>query len=211
MVRTALLALCLVLGACAAKGGADPLSDAPERHRADSFAYAVADSYAETLKLWREPEDVNAWIGGRFSYDMQRAMRLSESQRGKSGPVPIYEPEAFFKHPSGVCVDLSRFAVETLQRIRPDLNARYLMLEFAPLTVQGNTLRLHWMAVFQRDGVWYAFADSKRPGHLAGPYQDLNAFIAEYGQYRNRKIVSFQVRESYKKTRARRSATPETP
>jgi hypothetical protein len=83
--------------------------------------------------------------------------------------LPIYQPHKFFAAPSGVCVDLSRFAVETLRHIDPDARASYLMIEFAPVTIGGNTLRRHWLASFTRDGKYYFFADSKRPGHIAGP------------------------------------------
>ena len=37
----------------------------------------------------------------------------------------------FFAAPSGICEDLSRFAVETLRQIDPDAKARYVMIEFS--------------------------------------------------------------------------------
>ena len=111
-----------------------------------------AASYQQALQVWRTPEDVNAWIGARFEYDRSRAMLLSETQRSRSGQLPIYQPQEFFAAPSGVCVDLSRFAVETLRHIDPDARASYLMIEFAPVTIGGNTLRMHWLASFTRDG-----------------------------------------------------------
>ena len=96
-------------------------SDAPEPRSLRSVAYKDAPSYAYALQLWQTPEDVNAWIGAKFQYDVARAMALSESQRGRSGSLPIHSPTDFFADPSGVCVDLSRFAVETLQQIDPDV------------------------------------------------------------------------------------------
>jgi hypothetical protein len=120
--------------------------------------------------MWRSAEDVNDWIGARFDYDMQRALRLSETQRNNAGPLPIPAPETFFGAPRGVCVDLSRFAVETLRTVDPASKPAYVMIEFAPVSVAGNTLRRHWLATFERDGRHYFFADSKRPGHMAGPY-----------------------------------------
>ena len=78
------------------------------------MAFAVAPkqapTYAASLQLWRSAEDVNDWIGARFEYDTERALRLSETQRANAGPLPIPPPEAFFAAPKGVCVDLSRFA-----------------------------------------------------------------------------------------------------
>ena len=78
--------------------------------------------------------------------------------------LPIYTPSEFFATKIGVCVDLSRFGVETLRRIDPKSDPKYLMIEFDPMQVAGNTLRLHWLASFRRDGKTYFFADSKRPG-----------------------------------------------
>jgi len=178
---------------------ADPASDAPEGQRPRTAEFKDAASYPQALQAWRTPEDVNAWIGAKFQYDMSRAMMLSESQRSRSGPVHIHEAEEFFSAPSGICVDLSRFAVETLQRIAPELKAHYLMIEFSPVSIGGNTLRMHWLAAFTRGGQHYFFADSKRPGHLAGPYASTAEYIAEYSAYRNRQVVAFRELESYKR------------
>ena len=192
-----------LLAALAACGNlprtADPASDAPEGQRPRSAEFTDAASYPQALQAWRTPEEVNAWIGAKFQYDMSRAMLLSESQRSRSGQLHIYEAQEFFSAPSGICVDLSRFAVETLRQIDPALKAHYLMIEFSPVTVSGNTLRRHWLAAFTRDGQHYFFADSKRPGHLAGPYASAAEFIAEYSAYRNRQVVGYRELESYKR------------
>jgi hypothetical protein len=200
----------LVLGFLAACGSlpqtADPASDAPEGQR-PAAEFKDADSYSQALKAWRTPEDVNAWIGAKFRYDMQRAMLLSENQRARSGSLPIHQAHEFFADPSGICVDLSRFTVETLRQIGPELDAHYLMIEFSPATVRGNTLRMHWVASFKRDGKHYFFGDSKRPGHMAGPYASTQEFIAEYSAYRNRPVVAFRELQSYQRMQ-RRMARP---
>ncbi len=189
-----------LLAACGAlPGTADPASDAPEGPRPPIAAFKDAPSYEQALQAWRTPEDVNAWIGAKFRYDMPRAMRLSESQRLRAGPLPIHPPAAFFDAPSGVCVDLSRFAVETLRQIDPGTKPGYLMIEFAPVAVAGNTLRRHWLAFFVRGGQYYFFADSKRPGVMAGPYAGPAPFIAEYAAYRNRQVVAFREVDSYQR------------
>lgn len=177
---------------------ADPLSDAPE-HRFHPASFTSAASYPDALAAWRTPEDVNAWIGARFEYNLTRAMRLSETQRENGLRLPIHEPEAFFADPSGVCVDLARFAVETLRRVDPGLEPRYLMIEFAPVAVGGNTLRLHWLASFMRDGGHHFFADSKRPGHIAGPYASVQEFVDQYGAYRGRQVVVFRELDSWQR------------
>ncbi len=62
-------------------------------------------------------------------------------------------------------------------------------------------LRLHWLVSFKRNGKIYIFADSKRPGHIAGPYNDTETFIKEYEQYRDRKIVAYRELDSFQKHR----------
>jgi hypothetical protein len=204
-VLAGMLAGLLLCGSVRANSAtADPASDAPESRSALGGRYTQAASYGETLKLWRSPEEVNAWIGARFEYDMSRALQLSETQRQANGRMPIHAPEAFFAAPKGVCVDLSRFAVETLRTIAPEARAAYVMIEFDPASISGNTLRRHWVATFERDGKRYFFADSKRPGHMAGPYGSTQEFIDEYARYRGRRIVSFREAESFE----RRARTP---
>jgi hypothetical protein len=205
-MRTILAALLVaLLAACSwMVDAADPASDAPEARVFVGGDFKDAPSYQEALKVWQSAEDVNAWIGARFQYDMSRAMQLSETQRQMNGRVPIPKPEEFFVAPSGVCVDVSRFAVETLRAIDPAARPTYVMIEFEPASIGGNTLRRHWVASFERDGRHYFFADSKRPGHIAGPYVSTQAFIAEYAQYRGRQIMSYSELESYE----RKARTP---
>jgi hypothetical protein len=195
----ALLAGCAVVGAPAA-------SDAPEARIRSPRTGPEPGSYAEALRLWRTPEEVNAWIGERFEYSHARALQLSETQRLRNGGLTIPAADAFFAAPNGVCVDLSRFAVDTLRAIDPGTRPSFLMIEFDPVTIAGNTLRRHWVATFRRDGQLWVFADSKRPGHLAGPYPDTKAFIAEYARYRGRAIVAHQERASHERTLRRAAA-----
>ncbi|HEY6513111.1 MAG TPA: hypothetical protein VI032_14085 [Burkholderiaceae bacterium] len=180
---------------------ADPASDAPEQRFAARGAAPAPASYAEALQTWRRAEDLNAWLGERFEYDGARALRLSESQRARSGTLPIHDPAAFFASPRGVCVDVSRFAVESLRVIDPQAKAGYLMIEFNPATLSGQTLRRHWVATFERDGQLYVFGDSKRPGHLAGPHADAAAFVADYARYRGREVVAFRQLPTYERQR----------
>lgn len=195
----ALLAAALLAACAAAPERADPASDAPEG-RVASTGVAAPATYAEALRTWRTAADVNAWIGARFEYDDTRAVRLSESQRAAAGTLPIHAPQDFYAAPRGVCVDLARFAVETLRAIDPAAGARYLMIEFDPLTLQGQSLRLHWVTTYRSGGQFYVFGDSKRPGHLAGPYASLAQFADEYASYRGRRIVAWRERDSYEKT-----------
>ena len=136
------------------------------------------------------------------------------SKPSKYTRLSNYHPGEFCKTKTGVCVDLSRFGVETLKSIDPQSDPKYLMIEFDPIQIKGNTLRLHWLVSFKRDGKIYFFADSNRPGRIAGPYNDTKAFISEYEQYRGRKIIAFRELASYQKQRriqARQLQLPQKP
>jgi hypothetical protein len=177
----------------------DPTSDAPETISRQRSVAGLPASYAEAIGKWRSPSDVNEWIGARFEYDLDRAMKLSENQRERGPPVQIHEPSFFFDRPTGVCVDLARFAVETLRATVPSGKAAYLMIEFDPTVIAGNTLRRHWVVQYEVDGKLYYFADSKRPGHVAGPYGTVQEYIEQYSQYRQRRIVSYRTMDSYER------------
>ncbi|MGE0358715.1 MAG: hypothetical protein AB7P08_17565 [Burkholderiales bacterium] len=209
--------LAVLLAACAPFAErADPASDAPESPPAVSAHYPAAATYEEALKNWRSAEDANAWIGSRFRYDMPRAMALSETQR-RQKRMPIHAPADFYSSPSGVCVDLARFGVETLRAIEPASRPRYLMIEFDPATIAGNTLRRHWVAVFERGGQVFVFADSKRPGHLSGPWPGVAEFVADYARYRGRRVVAFRELDTFERRMRTlapgrpRDATPDRP
>ena len=187
--------------ACAA----DPRSDAPEERVVAAAGVPTPASYDAALRAWHGVDDVNAWIGASFRYDAARAMRLSESRRANTR-MDIHRPDDFYAVPSGVCVDLARFGVETLRAIDPSAKPVYVMIEFAPVVIAGNVLRRHWLVGIERDGRRYFFADSKRPGHLAGPYASTRAFLDDYMAYRGREIVSFRELPSYERTKRRLAA-----
>lgn len=202
-------AFTLVVGlACATQPSTDPGSDRPEPRLRESFRPVAASTYREALQFWHTPQDVNVWIGAHFEYDAERALLLSETQRAAGVASTIYAPEDFFAKPQGICVDLARFAVETLRTIAPGVKAQYLMIEFDPVTLSGNVLRRHWLASFELDGQRYFFADSKRPGHVAGPYASTEAFLDAYARYRQRAIVSFRDLPSYQRRMKTQAARP---
>jgi hypothetical protein len=215
MSRLCVLLALFFLASCANMlHDADPASDAPEYARDSSVPFKAASSYELALQVWRTPEDINGWIAANFSYDMGRALQLSETQRTPHERLSVYTPAEVFAIRAGICIDLSRFGVETLRQIDPQSGPMYLMIEFDPMHIAGNTLRLHWLVSFKRDGKTYFFADSKRPGHIAGPYNDTREFIHEYAQYRGRKIVAFRELASYQKqrqTQAQQLQAPKKP
>lgn len=205
----ALLLCACALAGCATTAGA-PLAvaadDSPEPWPQRPAIYRDAATYPEALRTWRSPEDVSAWMGARFTYDGSRALLLSESARSRGAAPAIHRPADFFAAPSGMCLDLARFTVETLATIDAQLKPAYLMIEFEPVRIAGETLRLHWLALFKRDGRYWFIGDSKRPGHVAGPYASAQAFVDEYARYRQRRVVAFRETASFE----RRQRTPAT-
>ena len=177
------------------------LPDEAEMGRDLSVPYQTMDSYNQALGIWKTADDINKWVAGNFIYDKARAIKLSSNQRTKNKGISIYKPSDFFEAKAGVCVDLARFGVETLRIIDPNSDPKYLMIEFAPTQVNGNTFRLHWLVSFKKDGMKYFFCDSKRPGYIAGPYDSTRVFVREYEQYRNQEIVAHMELDSYIKPR----------
>lgn len=198
-LTAALLAAVLCAGASTFAAQADPAADAPAARTPSLQPQPAFASYAQALAAWRGPEAINGWIAARFEYDNDRARLLSESERAAGRAVAIHEPGAFFARPVGICVDLARFGVETLRAIAPELQPRYLMVEFTPTLHRGQVLRRHWIASFERDGGHYFFADSKYPGRLSGPYPSVQAFVTEYATIRQREVVAFRQQESHRR------------
>jgi hypothetical protein len=209
MRHPACIAACFALFASMASH-ADRLPDEPPPRATEAAAAPAPASYAEALAAWTGAEDVARFLDGRFVYDRARALALADDPQ-RAGRVPaIHAPEAVFADPKGVCVDVARFGVETLNRIDKRHAARYLMIEFEPVTIEGRTLRRHWIATFERDGAHWMVADSWRPGHVAGPYASVDAFIAGYARDRERTIVAWRVRESFERQqRTTRTLVPQ--
>jgi len=177
----------------------ESLSDVPDCPHESTVSLATVSSYEQALSLWKTPEDISGWVAAHFSYDLTRAMQFSETDRTKNEQPLIYTPSEFFNSKTGVCLDLVRFGVETLKMIDPQSRPRYLMIEFSPMQINNHVLRFHWLGTFRRGGKIYFFADSKRPGYIAGPYDEIQDFVREYEQYRGRKVLAYKELDSYQK------------
>ena len=193
------LAMLLCIGAHAVPCAAQRLPDEPDAPRTErSRPASMPARYADALATWKTPEDIAAFLDATFVYDRARALALAESPGAPARPA-IHTPERLFAEPRGVCVDLARFGVESLDRIDPRFAPRYLMIEFEPVSIAGRTLRRHWVALFEREGRVFVFADSFRPGHVAGPYASVEAFVSDYARVRDRRVVSWQERTGFER------------
>jgi len=195
-----LIVLPFALCCCSPSGTVQKLSDAPDdlgkTHKAPEYL-----SYSIALEKWKSINEVADWMRQYFSYDFSRALDLSETNRGDTKKVAVYSPSELYSKKKGVCVDLARFGVETVRKIFPESHPRYVMIEFTPIIISGKTIRKHWIASYQKEGKYYYFADSKRPGYISGPFNYTEEFINQYERYRGREIVSFKELDDFKKKR----------
>jgi hypothetical protein len=182
--------------------GIQSLIDAPEKPIKRDRFYTEPATYHAALNSWKSIEEINLWIKNSFSYDMEKALKISEE--GSSPKPTILSPTEFYTHKNGICVDLARFARETTIAVEPEANPQYLMIEFEPLRQGKSVLRRHWIVIYQREGDFYSFADSKRPGYISGPHKTIDALIKDYESYRKRRILDFKILDSYEKQRARK-------
>lgn len=197
----ALLCIGISLQAQESKSKVLKLSDAPEKNEIKSKADTI--SYSEAIGNWKSIEEINQWIGKNFHYDMSRAIALG-SKRNDGPKIAIFSPDEFFTVKSGICVDLSRFAFETLKKVSPDTETFYLMIDFEPIEIQGSIIRKHWVLAYKQNDQFYVTADSKQPGVISGPYDSIKDFITGYEKFRERKVVSFKLLNDYKKTQKKR-------
>ena len=203
LIASQLFFACLFFQANAQVENIEKLSDAPHFEIQKSSCIHPA-TYMTALQQWKTIIEMNNWIGDNFNYDMERAKKMAENSLDRENTA-IYSPEEFYQIKKGICVDLSRFAVETINKIDTLKSARYLMINFEPITIDGRILRKHWIAVYQDDDGYYLLGDSKRPGYIAGPYAEVDDFIIEYQKYRDRNIVSWKILLNYKKGKKRRA------
>lgn len=166
--------------------------------------------YDESIHQWKSMTDINNWIKDNFQYDLERAKQLAGNSPSRNSTA-IYTPAELFNKGKGVCIDLARFAVETLHKIDTTKQVNYLLIEFEPLTISGRIITKHWLAVYKDTSGYYIFADSKRPGHAEGPVALMEDFISNYQAFRNRKIISWNIIPTYQKRKQLSSRSQKLP
>lgn len=165
--------------------------------------------YEQALSHWNSVEDINDWIKANFAYSMDKALNVADPANEKTRRSRILTPVEMFDRKEGICVDLSRFGYESLRRVSPELDPKYLMIEFEPIKRGQSVLRLHWMVIYKKADGYYTFADSNRPGIIAGPYANASSFLKEYETFRGRKVVNHKILDSYQKpTKKRKMKQP---
>jgi len=185
---------------CQIKGDSLNLLDYDISYPGTRTIEEVETNYFETISKWTTTGEVHNWIRNNFKYDFKRAVLLANNSKSK-GQITIYKPEEFWTIKEGICVDLSRFAYETIKVIDSTAHVKYLKIEFEPFEIEGSKFVNHWIIAYRKNNEFYFFADSKRPGKNDGPYATIDDFLKNYQNFRGRIINSYKLLDSYKKVK----------
>lgn len=183
------------------KGQLGKLSDASNDTTFYQSGTYDSISYETVLTQWKTVANVNNWIKENFRYSFERAKQLADNSPTRE-QLHIYSPAELYHTKKGVCIDLARFAVETITILDTSKHIQYLMIEFEPINIDGSIIKKHWMTVYRDSSGYYFLADSKRPGLITGPYRIVDDFITDYQTFRERKIVSWKILISYMKQKS---------
>ena len=152
-------------------------------------------TYEEAVAGWTSYEDVAHWLktSFRFSTSRQRAVAKLMKEDGRDG-LRYRNPAKLYKKRSGYCVDAAYFAVEALNRVNPDYNARTVFI----LNKLSKTH--HWVAAFDLGGKLYIMDYGAGPkwnamNGIHGPYDSLDEY-REFLESR-RWIKGFKVADVY--------------
>ncbi|MDA3917361.1 MAG: hypothetical protein PF690_10350 [Deltaproteobacteria bacterium] len=89
------------------------MPDEPEIGRDELISNQMIDSYTQALGTWKTAEDINMWVGGSFTYDRTRAIKLSSDRKNREKGISIYKPSEFFITKAGVSVRILQKKEET--------------------------------------------------------------------------------------------------
>ena len=97
-------------------------------------------------------------------------------------------------------IELTPVRYKSLRAIELESAPKYGKITFAPTYVHSCLFQKHWLATFIRGGLHYFFADTKRPGLIAGPFKLPEHFVVEYEQFHQRQVLSFRLLSSHRRT-----------
>lgn len=138
---------------------------------------SVAGSYEEAIANWKSHEDVARWLNSNFSFEKSRQKQISKrlKQQGPSGllvrnPAKLYEDSH-----RGFCADSANFAIQSLNKISPSYNARWVFI----WNDAGRPN--HWVAAFDYEEKLYIMDYGtgkkwKAMQGVHGPYDSLDQY-----------------------------------
>jgi len=138
-----------------------------------STGFTGDETYSHAVSSWQSHEDIGKWLQKNFIFDKERQKVIQKRLRahGPSGLL-VRAPEKLFENGKGYCGDSANFAVESLNSIDPEYNARWVFIENA----RGRPN--HWVAAFDHNErlyiMDYGAGDKWQPMEgVHGPYDSL--------------------------------------
>ncbi|MDE2598598.1 MAG: hypothetical protein KGL40_03130 [Rhodocyclaceae bacterium] len=136
-------------------------------------AGAQESEYEKTLAQWKSYEDVGKWLDRNFVFDHGRLNTVLASTRaGGPGGLLAHKPATTFDEKRGYCTDSANFAMQALNRINPDYQAKLVFIK----NRYGQPH--HWVTGFMLNGKvmimdYGAGPEWSAMRGLHGPYETL--------------------------------------
>lgn len=134
--------------------------------------------YQQAVSGWKSHDDVAKWLQLNFQYDMDRQRSVIKRLR-EQGPEGLLarKPEKLYSSNYGYCVDSANFALQQLNRINPNYNARWVFVR------NGKGRPHHWVTAYDYQGKLYimdygAGPDWSEMKGTHGPYESLDEYAA---------------------------------
>lgn len=172
----------------------------------ESVENAKLRKYNEALNKWKGAEDIVNWLSLNITYDVERSVYIkkladkikllvvqNEETNKYNNEFFSYRAQDFLAYKKGVCLDVARFGVSSLNKIDPNLNARFLKIKHVGIKKDGIIRVSHVMAIYKKQDEFFIFADSKKMDRHSGPYKDIHTFITIYEKFLGQKIKSYKV------------------
>lgn len=137
---------------------------------------ANGNAYNETVAGWSSHEDVAQWLQSRFTFDNERQSMINARLKSQGAPgLLVRQPKKLFVDSRGYCADAAHFAIDALNEIDFDYNARWVFVR------NGSGRPNHWVAAFDYNDKLYIMdygtgAKWKAMQGLHGPYESLDEY-----------------------------------
>jgi len=130
--------------------------------------------YSKTVSEWKSYQDLVQWMETEFSFDEERFKKYQGTL------APPRTPEETFKLRSGIYYDVTIFAKETLNRIKPTYQAKITILVIRPNSAN------HYFCTFQDGGSIFVMdygTPYKETTGTYGPFKSLAEVKGFYEKY----------------------------
>ena len=130
--------------------------------------------YSKTVSEWKSYQDLVQWMETEFSFDEERFKKYQGTL------APPRTPEETFKLRSGIYYDVTIFAKETLNRIKPTYQAKITILVIRPNSAN------HYFCAFQDGGSIFVMdygTPYKETTGTYGPFKSLAEVKGFYEKY----------------------------